>query len=94
MTSGFRNWLVRFKLSSLLRLSCSKLNQTSLVIPEEASSSLFPLISVGPETLTVEIDKTTESVTDLLDFIFWISPRAEDVTMRLSAGNALLYQYK
>ncbi|PWA56614.1 hypothetical protein CTI12_AA398920 [Artemisia annua] len=55
--------------------------QYSLVIPEEASSSLFPLISVGPETLTVEIDKTTESVTDLLDFIFWISPRAEDVTI-------------
>ncbi|PWA62752.1 F-box domain, cyclin-like protein [Artemisia annua] len=41
----------------------------------------FPPISVGPETLMVEIDKTTESVADLLDFIFWISPRAEDVTI-------------
>lgn len=65
--------------------------QYSLVIPEEARSSLFPSISVGPETLTVEIDKATESVTDLLDFIFWISPWAEDVTI---CRERAVYQYK
>ena len=65
--------------------------QYSLVIPDEARSSLFPSISVGPETLTVDIDKATESVTDLLDFIFWISPRAEDVTLCRERAE---YQYK
>ncbi|PWA55520.1 F-box domain, cyclin-like protein [Artemisia annua] len=71
--------LQAFKPSDTLLLKVE--SDKSLVIPEEARRSLFPPISVGPETLTVEIDKATESVADLLDFIFWISPRAEDVTI-------------
>jgi hypothetical protein len=65
--------------------------QYSLVILEEARSSLFPSINVGPEKLMVDTDKATESVTDLLVIIYWISPRAEDVTV---CWERAVYQYK